>query len=97
MRIMTTTSVGVRLSVMDVLALVVASGLNRLGAEDMVKLVAPWVLVNPLLDRGEHVAVDLTRLLAECWVMEGAEDVLHNFADWYTWVLPCEEHTSARY
>lgn len=71
----------------------IAASLDGLRAEDMVQLVALWVLINPLLDGGEHVALDLAVVVAEGWVVEGAEDILDDFADWDTWVFPCEENT----
>lgn len=85
------------LSIMDVSSAVVAASLDRLRAKDVVELVALWVLVNPLLDGGKHVALDLAVVVAETWVVKCAENILDNFAHWDTWVLPCEEHTSARY
>ena len=94
-RIMATTTlrVGVSLSIMDVSSAVVAAGLDGLRAEDVVQLVALWVLIDPLLDCGEHVTLDLTVVVAKSWVVEGAENILDDFADWNTWVLPCEENT----
>lgn len=86
----TAVRVSMSLSIMNISSAVVAARLDGLRAEDVVELVALWVLVHPLLDGGEHVALDLTVVVAESWVVEGAEDILDDFADWNTWVLPCE-------
>ncbi len=68
------------MSIVDVATGVVASCLDRLGAQDMVDAVAIWVLINPLLDGREHVALDLAVLVAESWMMEGSQDIFADLA-----------------
>lgn len=81
---------------MNILALVVATCLDRLRAKNLIEFMALWVLVRPLSDGIEHVAVDLAGLLTETWVVESAEYVFNDLGDWDTWVFPSEEHASAR-
>ena len=58
----------VRAAVMDILSLVVVAGLDRGRSQNLVDAVA--VLIGPLLDSVEHVAVDLAVLSAESRVVE---------------------------
>lgn len=68
--------------------LVVVAGLDRSRAQDVVQIVAIWLLVNPFTDCIEHVSVDFDTLIAKSWMMEYSENISHHFIDWHSWVLP---------
>lgn len=54
----------------------------------MVELVAVRCLLSPLADCVEHLALDLDTLIADGGVVEGAENVVDNFVNRDTRVLP---------
>lgn len=54
------------------------------------------VLVGPLPHGLKHVLLDLDVLVADGWVMEGAEDVVDDFVHWYACVLPGIQHAAAQ-
>lgn len=57
-------------------------------------MTAVWLLIDPFADGVEHVAVQLTLLVADGWVVESAEDIVHDFVDGDSWVLPGVEDTT---
>lgn len=52
------------------------------------------LLVCPFLDGVKHDAVDLDRLVAEAGVVEDADDIVHDFINRNSWVLPRIEYSS---
>jgi hypothetical protein len=73
---------------------VVAAGFYGFGGKNRVQVVAVGLLVDPVADCGEHVAVNFDAFVAEGGMVEDAYNVGHYFFHWDTWVLPGEEHTS---
>jgi len=63
------------------------------GVEQDVNVVPLGVLVNPLSDSVEHVAVDFDVLISDCRVVKRTEDVIHDFVNGDPWVLPCVDDT----
>lgn len=80
--------VAVLLVVLLLVENVVLALANRVGGEDVLKLVAAGVLVGPLLDGVEHVALDLDTVLAEGRVVQCAEDIVDDLIYRDTRVLP---------
>lgn len=62
--------------------------LDRLGTQDAIEVTATGMLIRPLLDCVEHVAMDLNVLVAESGVMEGTDNIVDNFIYGYTRILP---------
>lgn len=54
------------------------------------------VLVGPLPHGLKHVLLDLDVLVADGWVVEGAEDVVDDFVHWYACVLPGIQHAAVQ-
>ena len=74
---------------------VILSSLNKSRAEDAVEIVGVGLLLYPLAYGVEHVPVDFDALVAECGVVECAEDVLHYFFDWDARVLPSVDNSKS--
>jgi hypothetical protein len=74
---------------------VIAALLDGGGIEEAAYLAAVWLLVDPDLDRVEHGAVDLDRLVPKCRVVEDAEDIVHHLLDWHPWIFPGIQDSSA--
>lgn len=62
----------------------------------MLKLVAVTRLLRPLADRVEHVTVNLNGLVAQGWMVERSEDIVRDFVDRNTGILPCIKDSSAK-
>lgn len=62
---------------------VVLSVLNGFRAQRGVEVVAPRVLVGPLPHGVEHVLLNLDVLVADGWVVKGAEHVVDDFVYWH--------------
>lgn len=57
---------------------------------------APGELVGPLSNGLKHVLLNLDVFIANCWVMESAEDVVDDFVHWHACVLPGIQHAAAQ-
>jgi hypothetical protein len=73
---------------------VVLTFFDRLGGEDGLELVALWVFVSPLLDRREHVSVELYVVVAKARMVESSQDIVGNFVDRHSRILPRVEDTA---
>jgi hypothetical protein len=60
----------------------------------VVQLVAVGLFFGPFSHCVVHVAVDFYGLVAQSWMVKSPENVVQNFVDWNTWVLPGIENTS---
>lgn len=58
---------------------------------------AAGVLVCPLPDGVEHVLLNLDALVADGWVVEGAEDVVDDFVDRDAGMFPGVEYAAIVY
>lgn len=74
------------------LVLALPHGLRR---EDMAELVSTRVLVGPVLDRLEHVALDLDVVVAKRRVVEGSQNIVDDFVHRDVCVLPGVEDTTS--
>lgn len=72
----------------------VFAALDGLGPENVIQLVAAGVLVGPLADRTEHVAVDLDPLISNGWVVECANDIVDDLVYRDTRVFPGIQNTT---
>ena len=73
---------------------VVVASFDRCRAKNAVEISTVWLFVHPLSYGVEHVAMNLKVLVAQSWVMENAEDVIHYFIHRYTRILPCVDDTT---
>lgn len=73
---------------------VVLAGFNALRREKTVNLVSAWVAVGPFADGLKHVLLDLDVLVADCWVVEGAEHVVDHFVDRDAGIFPGVEYAA---
>lgn len=92
-----TVGVGVAAGPGTMLALlqdVILTLLDRLGGEDGLELVALWVFVCPLLDCREHVSMELYVVVAKARMVEGSQDIISNFVDRDSRILPCVKDTA---
>lgn len=67
---------------------VVFAVLDRFTPQKVIKLIPTLVLIGPLSHGLEHIALDLNVIVSDGGVMERAEDVVNNFIDRNTCVLP---------
>ena len=72
----------------------VLSGFDRLGSQDVVQLMAAGVLVSPLADRAEHVAMDLDTLIANGRMVECANEIIDHLIYRDARVFPSIENTT---
>jgi hypothetical protein len=72
----------------------VMTSLDRFGAQNLVKVVAVWLLIYPISDSVEHGAMDLDRLVPESRVVESAENIIHHFVNRNPRVLPGIKNSS---
>ena len=56
----------------------VVASFNRGRAKDVVQIVPIWLLVDPVSDGVEHIALDLYMLLPKGWVVKDPHYVIHN-------------------
>lgn len=70
--------------------------LDTLGPEETIQVLAVVVLISPLTDGVEHIALDFNALLASCGVVECTEDVVADIVNRYTRVLPCIQDTTGK-
>lgn len=72
---------------------VVLSLLDGVGGKGAVQLMALWVLVRPLLHGLEHGPLDLDIFVAQGGVVEGSQNIVHDFINRDVGVFPCVENT----
>lgn len=70
----------------------ILSVLDRLASKNIVEFMTARVLVRPLPDGFEHGSLDLDTLVTDCWMVEGAEDIVDNFVDGHTGMFPGIEY-----
>ena len=75
----------------------VFSVLDGFGSQNVVQLVAAGVLVSPLANRTEHVAVDLDALISNGRVVESANDIIDDLIYGDTRVFPSIQNTTGMY
>lgn len=68
--------------------------LDRFGRKKMSKLMTAGVLVSPLLDGREHVALNLDAVTASSRVVKGVENIIGDLVDGDIGVLPGIEYAS---
>lgn len=73
---------------------VVLALLHGLGREDIGELVTFGVLLCPLSDGFEHVAMNLKAFVAGSRVVESADDIVDDLVDWNTSILPSIENAT---
>jgi hypothetical protein len=81
-------SVRMRAMGMIVVAAVVLTRTDRLGAEDLIQILTA-VVMRPLLDGFEHAVVDLRAAISQARVVEHAHAVVQDLFDRDIWVVPC--------
>jgi hypothetical protein len=80
---------------MVILALMISPGFDGMAVQDLRNVVARgWVFIDPFLDCGEHVALDLDVVGAESRVVESTDDVVGYFVDGDGGVFPGVEDSS---
>lgn len=75
---------------------VVLPVLDGFRAQSVVEVVVPTILLSPLTHGLKHVLLDLNVLVANCWVVKGAENVIDDFINWHACVLPGVQHATGR-
>jgi hypothetical protein len=82
-----TTAMRVTLIALPCLDMVLAV-LDALGAEKMVQLISAGILADPFTHGVIHLPLDLDSIVSDCRMMEGAKDIVDDFVDGYSGVLP---------
>lgn len=72
----------------------VFSVLDGLGSQNVVQLVAAGILIGPLANRTEHVAVDLDALISNGRVVESANDIIDDLIYGDTRIFPSIQNTT---
>lgn len=70
--------------------------LDRFGAEDMVKVVTSWILINPFTDRVKHIPLNFDSLVTEGWVVESTKNIVNDFFDRNSRVFPSIENSAIK-
>lgn len=78
-RVVTTATFYTAAAVLVVFENVVLVMLDRLGREEMTKFMAAGMLISPLLDCVEHVALNLDLITAGGGMVECAQNIVHDF------------------
>jgi hypothetical protein len=72
----------------------VFTSFDRCRAKDIVETSAVRLLISPGTHGGKHVAVDFNGFVACCGVVEGTQDIVHDFAGGDSWVLPSVDNAA---
>jgi hypothetical protein len=62
----------------------------------VIQLVATRMLVNPVLDGVEHVALDFDAIVSQGWMVEGSQDIVDDLVHGHARVLPGIEDASGQ-
>lgn len=81
------------LGVLGLIEDVVLSLLDGVGGKGTIQLMALRVLVCPLLHGLEHGPLDLDIFVAQGGVVEGSQNIVHDFINRDIGMLPCVENT----
>ena len=75
-------------------ARMIATSLNRCGAQNSIKTIAIWLFVDPLPNSIEHVSMNFKVLITKSGMMEYTHYVIHNLVDRYSGIFPSIENAT---